>query len=87
MSEVVTNDMNKKTVIGLKVDDYEHKIPKQYADIFYNRMIEDRVTKEHLHLSEKLNIGELIRNAIYAYLMQYQYIMQNQKEQKQQAIR
>ena len=25
MSEVVTNDRNKKTVIGFKVDDYEHK--------------------------------------------------------------
>ena len=87
MWEGVTNDRNRNTVIDFKVDDYEHKILKQYADIFNNQMIEDPVTKEHLHLSEKPNIGDLIWNATYAYLMQYQYIMQKQEEQKQQAIR
>jgi hypothetical protein len=50
MWESVTNDRNRNTVIDFKVDDYEHKILKQYADIFYNQMIEDRVTKEHHRL-------------------------------------
>ena len=58
MSEVVTNDRNKKTVIGFKVDDYEHKILKQHAHIFYNQMIEDPETKEHHRLLGKPNIGD-----------------------------
>ncbi len=51
-------------------------------------MTEDPETKELRRLLEKpTNIGDLIWNATYAYLVQYQYIMQKQEEQKQQAIR
>jgi hypothetical protein len=65
MSENVTNDRNKKRVVGFRVDDHEYDVLKQYADIFYNQMIEDPETKEHRRLLEKPNIGKLIRNATY----------------------
>jgi hypothetical protein len=47
-------------------------------------MIEDPETKEHRRLLEAPDIGKLIRNATYAYLMQYQYIMQKQDQNQQQ---
>jgi len=87
MSESVTNKENETKVVGFKVSDREHTVLKQYADIFYNQMIEDTDIRQHRRLLEKPNIGDLIWNATYAYLMQYQYIMQKQEEQKQQDIR
>jgi hypothetical protein len=43
----VPNDENeKKTIVGFKVTPYEHKILKQYAEIFYNQKILDPNTKQ-----------------------------------------
>ena len=36
MSDNVTNKENKNKIVGFKVSDYEHKILKQYTDIFHN---------------------------------------------------
>ena len=36
MSDNVTNKRNNNKVGGFKVSDYEHKILKQYTDIFHN---------------------------------------------------
>jgi hypothetical protein len=61
MLKNVTNDKKQKKVVGFKASDYEHNVLKQYADIFYNQMIEDPETKEHRRLLEKpTNIGDLI---------------------------
>ena len=48
-------------------------------------MIGDHETKEHHRLLEKSNIGDSIRNATYAYLVQYLYHAKAGREQKQQA--
>ena len=82
MSEVVTNDRNKKTVIDFKVDDYEHKILKQHAHIFYNQMIEDPETKEHHHLLGKPNICDFWFEMLPTPTWYSICIMQKQEENK-----
>lgn len=77
MSENVTNDENKKTV-GFKVSAHEYNVLKQYAAILHNQMIQDPETNQPRRMLEKPEIGLLIRNATYSYLVQYQYMMQQQ---------
>ena len=77
MSENVTNEENKKTV-GFKVSTHEYNVLKQYAAILHNQMIQDPETNQPRRMLEKPEIGLLIRNATYSYLVQYQYMMQQQ---------
>jgi hypothetical protein len=79
MSENVTNEGNdgKKTV-GFKVSAHEYNVLKQYAKILHEQMIQDPETNQPRRMLEKPEIGLLIRNATYSYLVQYQYMMQQQ---------
>jgi hypothetical protein len=70
MSENVTNDENKKTV-GFKVSAHEYNVLKQYTKILHNQMIKDPETGEQRRMLERPEIGLLIRNATYGYLVQY----------------
>lgn len=79
MSESVTNDENSpKKIVGFKVSPYEYNILKQYTKILHQQMIQDPQTGEQRSMLERPEIGLLIRNATYGYLVQYQYMMQQQ---------
>ncbi len=78
MSDNVTNDENAKKTVGFKVSPSEYAVLQQYAQLFHNQMIEDPNTKRKRRLLERPEIGLLIRNATYGYLVQYQYMMQQQ---------
>ena len=79
MSENVTNNENeKKKTVGFKVSAQEYNVLKQYAVILHNQMIQDPETGQPRWMLEKPEIGLLIRNATYSYLVQYQYMMQQQ---------
>ena len=99
MSENVTNEENTKKTVGFKVSPHEYNIYKQYTilkqytQILHNQMIQDPETGQPRRMLEKPEIGLLIRNATYGYLVQYQYMMQQQakvnaaqKQQGQQVI-
>jgi len=75
MSENVTNEENKKTV-GFKVSTHEYNVLEQYTKILYDQMIQDPQTGQPIRMLERPEIGLLIRNATYGYLVQYQYMMQ-----------
>jgi hypothetical protein len=76
MSENVTNEENKpKKTVGFKVSAHEYIVLKQYAAILHNQMIQDLETDQQRRMLEKPEIGLLIHNAIYSYLVQYQYMM------------
>jgi hypothetical protein len=75
MSENVTNEENKKTV-GFKVSTHEYNVLEQYTKILYDQMIQDPQTGQPRRMLERPEIGLLIRNATYGYLVQYQYMMQ-----------
>jgi hypothetical protein len=79
MSENVTNEGNdgKKTV-GFKISPHEYSVLKQYAKILHEQMIQDPESGQPRRMLEKPEIGLLIRNATYSYLVQYQYMMQQQ---------
>jgi hypothetical protein len=66
---VPTEENDKKTIVGFKVTSYEHKILKQYADIFHNQEILDPNTKQRRRLLERPENGLLIRNATFSYLV------------------
>jgi hypothetical protein len=51
---------------------------KQYVKILHEQMIQDPETNQPRRMLEKPEIGLLIRNATYSYLVQYQYMMQQQ---------
>jgi hypothetical protein len=51
-----------------------------YSTIRWSKILCKAATKA----SRKVEIGLLIRNAIYAYLVQYQYMIQEQQQQQQQ---
>jgi hypothetical protein len=57
---------------------YEYNVLKQYAKILHEQMIQDPETNQPRRMLEKPEIGLLIRNATYSYLVQYQYMMQQQ---------
>jgi hypothetical protein len=79
MSENVTNEENKpKKTVGFKVSAHEYNILKQYTKILHEQMIQDPQTGQPRRMLEKPEIGLLIRNATYSYLVQYQYMMQQQ---------
>jgi hypothetical protein len=79
MSENVTNEENKpKKTVGFKVSAHEYNILKQYTKILHEQMIQDPQTCQPRRMLEKPEIGLLIRNATYSYLVQYQYMMQQQ---------
>ena len=78
MSEIVTNEENKKKTVGFKVSAHEYNILKQYTKILHEHMIQDPQTCQPRRMLEKPEIGLLIRNATYSYLVQYQYMMQQQ---------
>lgn len=92
MSENVTNKENDKKTVGFKVSAHEYNVLKQYAAILHNQMIQDPETGVQRRMLEKPEIGLLMRNATYGYLVQYQYMMQqqaklnvaNQQQQQQQ---
>ncbi len=86
MSDNVTNDENAKKTVGFKVSPSEYAVFQQYAQLFHNQMIEDPNTKQPRRLLEgpRPEIGLLIRNATYGYLVQYQYMMQAQAQQAKQ---
>ncbi len=82
MSENVTNDKEqKKKTLGFKVSPSECNVLQQYAQLFHNQMVQDPDTKQPRRLLERPMIGLLIRNATYAYLVQYQYTIQEQQQQ------
>jgi hypothetical protein len=68
MSNNVTNDEKSKKTVGFKVSPSEYNVLQQYAQIFYNQMVENPETKQPRRILEKPEIGLLIRNATYAYL-------------------
>ena len=78
MSENVTNKENEKKTVGFKVSAHEYNVLKQYAQILHNQMIQDPDTGQPRRILEKPEIGLLIRNATYSYIVQYQYMMQQQ---------
>ncbi len=82
MSENVTNDENRKKTVGFKVSPSEYNVLQQYAQLFHNQMIQDPETKQPGRLLERPEIGLLIRNATYAYLVQYQYMIKEQQQQQ-----
>jgi hypothetical protein len=84
MSENVTSDENIKKTVGFKVSPSEYNVFQQYAQLFHSKMVQDPDTKQPRRLLERPEIGLLIRNATYAYLVQYQYIIQEQQQQQQQ---
>jgi hypothetical protein len=57
---------------------YEYNVLKQYAKILHEQMIQDPESGQPRRMLEKPEIGLLIRNATYSYLVQYQYMMQQQ---------
>jgi hypothetical protein len=78
MSENVTNKENIKKTVGFKVSTHEYNVLKQYTKILYDQMIQDPQTGQPRRMLEKPEIGLLIRNVTYSYLVQYQYMMQQQ---------
>ncbi|HKG42604.1 MAG TPA: hypothetical protein VKA98_10730 [Nitrososphaeraceae archaeon] len=74
MSENVTNVRNK--TVGFKVSPHEYKVLQQYSQILHREMIHDPETGQERPMLERPEIGLLIRNATYGYLVQYQYMMQ-----------
>ncbi|HZB98672.1 MAG TPA: hypothetical protein VE226_01580 [Nitrososphaeraceae archaeon] len=79
MSENVTNEENtSKKTVGFKVSAHEYNILKQYTKIFYEQMIQDPETGQQRRMLERPEISLLMRNATYGYLVQYQYMMQQQ---------
>jgi hypothetical protein len=75
MSDSVTNDENIKKTVGFKVSPSEYNVLQQYAHLFHERMVQDPETNQTRRLLERPEIGLLIRNATYGYLVQYQYMM------------
>jgi hypothetical protein len=69
MSDNVTNDEKQKKTVGFKVSPSEYNVLQQYAQIFHNQLVTDPETKQPRRLLERLEIGLLIRNATYAYLV------------------
>ena len=80
----VTNDENIKKTVGFKVSPSEYNVLQQYAQLFHERMVQDPETKQTRRLLERPEIGLLIRNATYGYLVQYQYMMQAEAQARQQ---
>ena len=78
MSENVTNEENDKKTVRFKVSPHEYNVLKQYTAILHNQMIQDPETGKPRRMLEKHEICLLIRNATYSYLVQYQYMMQQQ---------
>ena len=78
MSENVTNEENKTKVVGFKVTPHKYNVLKQYTAILHNQMIQDPETGQPRRMSERPEVGLLIGNAIYSYLVEYQYMMQQQ---------
>ena len=78
MSENVTNKENEKKTVGFKVSTHKYNVLKQYTAILHNQMIQDPETGQPRRMSERPEVGLLIGNAIYSYLVQYQYMMQQQ---------
>ena len=78
MSENVTNKENDKKTVGFEVSAHEYNVLKQYAQIVHNQMIQDPDSGKPRRMLEKPEIGLLIRNATHSYLVQYQYMMQQQ---------
>jgi hypothetical protein len=78
MSENVTNEENTKKTVGFKVSPHEYNVLKQYTQILHEQMIQDPETGQPRRILEKPEIGLLIRNSTYSYLVQYQYMMQQQ---------
>lgn len=79
MCKSVTNDENSpKKTVGFKVSPHEYNILKQYTKILHQQMIQDPQTGEQRPMLERPEIGLVIRNATYGYLVQYQYMMQQQ---------
>ena len=76
MSENVTNKENEKKTVGFKVSTHEYNVLKQYTAILHNQMLQDPETGQPRRMSERPEVGLLIGNAIYSYLVQYQYMMQ-----------
>jgi hypothetical protein len=70
--------MVRKQLVSKLVCTYEHNVLKQYAKILHEQMIQDPETNQPRRMLEKPEIGLLIRNATYSYLVQYQYMMQQQ---------
>jgi hypothetical protein len=67
---------NDKKTVGFKVSVHEYNVLKQYAAILHNQMIQDPETGKPRRMLERPEIGLLMRNATYGYLVQYQYMMQ-----------
>ena len=85
MSNNVTNhEEQKKKTVGFKVTAHEYNVLQQYAQIFHNQIIQDPQTNQPRPLLERPEIGLLIRNATYSYLVQYQYMIQARQQQEQQ---
>jgi hypothetical protein len=82
MSNNVTIDEKQKKTVGFKVSPSEYNVFQQYVQIFHNQVVEDPDTKQPRRLLERPEIGLLIRNATYAYLVQYQYMIQEQQQQQ-----
>ena len=71
MSNNVTNDKKQKKTVSFKVLPGEYNVFQQYAQIFHDQMVQDPDTKQSCRLLERPEIGLLIRNATYGYLVQY----------------
>jgi hypothetical protein len=79
MSENVTNEENiSKKTVGFKVSAHEYNILKQCTKILHEQMIQDPQTGQPRRMLEKPEIGLLIRNATYSYLVLYLHMMQQQ---------
>ncbi len=69
MSNNVTNHEEQKKRVGFKVSPSEYNVLQQYAQLFHNQLVEDPEIKQPRMLLERQEIGLLIRNATYAYLV------------------
>jgi hypothetical protein len=61
----------KKTVVGFEVSPHELTVLKWYLQILHQQEIQDQQIKQNGLLLETLEVGLLIKNATYPYILQY----------------